>query len=665
MTVLWSSGVSPDVLRGKNTSAVLVDTGNLVLRDEGGTVWWQSFDYPSDTCIPGMKFRFNLTTGRPRGLISWKNADDPSPGEFSVKLDPQWPYQLLMTNGSSRYWRSTWWNGRLLTFVMGTGRTFASYFTIAADRDEFVLTFSLSDPSVTSRFVMSNSGSINQLTWVEETKSWSKSFSIPSAICHFYAHCGPFGVCNRKKSPECTCLEGFEPRRRDDWRKGNWSSGCARLKALSCNERDAFFKLERMKQPDLPTPLDNLTRTQCESECLRNCSCTAFSYATLGIESSPRCIVWLGNLMDLEENQRVGQEVYIRLVPSEQGGLNGAKHNGRRLVAITVPTLITGVLLGINFGYFFWRLKMRGRRQQENHRLLASVPDVPLFRFSALVTATRNFSTANKLGEGGFGPVYKGKLSKGQEIAVKRLSQCSGQGSVEFRNEVELIGKLQHRNLVRLLGWCIHKEEKILIYEFMPNKSLDKLIFDPTQQGKLDWGKRFRIAQGIAQGLLYLHQHSRLRVIHRDLKPNNILLDAEMNPKISDFGLARIFEGNQTQADTSRVVGTYGYMSPEYALDGRFSEKSDVFSFGVILLELVSGKRSTGFYPLKNSLNLLGYAWLLWRDDRGLELLDPSTQDSFVGEESWKLVLVQQQRKWKNVLLMSLKKMRIISLKVL
>jgi len=245
-----------------------------------------------------------------------------------------------------------------------------------------------------------------------------------------------------------------------------------------------------------------------------------------------------------------------------------------------------------------------------------------LFDFTQLETATDYFSSINKLGQGGFGPVYKGILEDGQHIAVKRLSRVSGQGVQEFMNEVLVISKLQHKNLVRLLGCCVEGDEKLLVYELMPNKGLDAILFDNEQCKRLDWPKRFEIIQGICRGLLYLHRDSRLRIIHRDLKPSNILLDEDLNPKISDFGTARIFESKQDQAETLRVVGTYGYMSPEYAMEGRFSEKSDVYSLGVLLLEIVSGRRNSCQETV--SINLLAYAWKLWIDNDMLSFIDPT-----------------------------------------
>ncbi|XVF82416.1 hypothetical protein PTKIN_Ptkin16aG0045800 [Pterospermum kingtungense] len=219
--------------------------------------------------------------------------------------------------------------------------------------------------------------------------------------------------------------------------------------------------------------------------------------------------------------------------------------------------------------------------------------DLPFFDLNTIVVATNNFSSDNKLGRGGFGSVYKGVLLNGKEIAVKRLSRNSGQG-----------------------------EEKMLIYEYLPNKSLDSIIFDESKRSSLDWKKRFEIICGIARGILYLHQDSKLRIIHRDLKASNVLLDAAMNPKISDFGMARIFGGDQIEGSTNRVVGTYGYMSPEYAMEGLFSVKSDVYSFGVLLLEIVTGRKNSGYYPDSPSLNLVGHIWNLWNEDKAMEVID-------------------------------------------
>ncbi|CAH1448383.1 unnamed protein product [Lactuca virosa] len=259
--------------------------------------------------------------------------------------------------------------------------------------------------------------------------------------------------------------------------------------------------------------------------------------------------------------------------------------------------------------------------------------ELPLFDFSTLVTATNNFSNANKLGQGGFGCVYKGKLMEGEVVAIKRLSRISDQGIEELKNEVRLIAKLQHRNLVRVLGCCIEAEEKLLIYEFMENKSLDMFIFEKEKNMTLNWKSRLEIICGIARGLLYLHQDSRFKIIHRDLKASNILLDKDMNPKISDFGMARIFGSDQTDAKTKKVVGTYGYMSPEYAMDGHFSTKSDVFSFGVLVLEIVSGKKNTGSSYMSSQHNLLGETWTLWKEGKALELVDKSIAANFSENE--------------------------------
>ncbi|KAL9346837.1 hypothetical protein Peur_061690 [Populus x canadensis] len=255
------------------------------------------------------------------------------------------------------------------------------------------------------------------------------------------------------------------------------------------------------------------------------------------------------------------------------------------------------------------------------------------FDLASIYAATGNFSDSNLLGQGGFGPVYKGKLSDGKEVAVKRLSACSEQGTDEFTNEVMLIMKLQHKNLVKLLGLCVDGDEKLLVYEFMPNRSLDVFLFDKKERARLNWRTRIGIVNGIAKGTLYLHEDSRHRIIHRDLKASNVLLDKDMNPKISDFGMARMFAGSEGEANTARIVGTYGYMAPEYAMEGLYSTKSDVFSFGVLLLEIITGKKNSEFNKSKRAPSLLAYAWQLWNEGKELELIDPLMADSCCSDE--------------------------------
>ncbi|CAN6850313.1 unnamed protein product [Brassica oleracea] len=250
-----------------------------------------------------------------------------------------------------------------------------------------------------------------------------------------------------------------------------------------------------------------------------------------------------------------------------------------------------------------------------------------------IIRATSGFSEDCKIGEGGFGPVYKAKLPNGVDVAIKRLSKRSNQGLNEFKNEVDLVNRLQHRNLVRLLGHCVEEDEKLLIYEYMSNKSLDGFLFDSIKSRELDWKKRMNIINGTTRGLQYLHEDSHLKIIHRDLKSSNILLDDEMNPKISDFGTARIFDCKQIDDNTQRIIGTYGYMSPEYGWGGIISEKSDIYSFGVLLLEIISGKKANKFVHNDHN-SLINYAWQSWCDTKGVSIVDEALGDSYSSKEA-------------------------------
>ncbi|XP_018499450.2 LOW QUALITY PROTEIN: cysteine-rich receptor-like protein kinase 26 [Pyrus x bretschneideri] len=291
------------------------------------------------------------------------------------------------------------------------------------------------------------------------------------------------------------------------------------------------------------------------------------------------------------------------------------------IIAVVGVVFVAMILIGILISL---RVRRRWSKQklENDNSIDSSLVESLQYDFETIKSATDDFSDANKLGQGGFGAVYKGRLPNGRNIAVKRLSKNSEQGDREFKTEVTLVAQLQHRNLVRLLGFCLKAGERILIYEYVPNTSLNHFIFDPVNRGHLNWETRYKIIGGISRGLLYLHEDSRLRIIHRDLKPSNILLDEDMNPKIADFGMARLFTMDQTQGDTKTIVGTYGYMAPEYAIHGRFSVKSDVFSFGVLVLEILSGRR----LPVSESENdedLLTYAWRNWKEDTVSNIIDP------------------------------------------
>ncbi|KAL0012782.1 hypothetical protein SO802_007890 [Lithocarpus litseifolius] len=364
---------------------------------------------------------------------------------------------------------------------------------------------------------------------------------------------------------------------------------------------DGFLKLNMMKVPDF-ADWSQALEADCRQQCLDHCSCIAYAYDT-GIG----CMSWTGSLIDAQKFSSAGVDLYIHVAYSDLGEWKSAMKKKEKEILL------------FNRG--------------EAHKIFPSdnlnqvkVQELPLFNFGKLTSATNNFHLSNKLGQGGFGSVYKGKLSDGQEIEVKRLSRTSAQGFKEFMNEAVVISKLQHQNLVRLFGCCVEGEERMLIYEYMPNKSLDAFLFDPCKYELLDWRKRFNIIEGIGRGLLYLHRDSRLRIIHRDLKASNILLDKEINPKISDFGSARIFRGNEDQANTRRVVGTYGYISSEYAIKGRFLEKSDVFILVLVL-------------TISIMFSFL-WAWKLWNSDNTVALIDPMISKPFFEMEILRCIQV-------------------------
>ncbi|XP_059635959.1 cold-responsive protein kinase 1-like [Cornus florida] len=255
---------------------------------------------------------------------------------------------------------------------------------------------------------------------------------------------------------------------------------------------------------------------------------------------------------------------------------------------------------------------------------------ISYFNYQTLKKATKNFHNNNLLGRGGFGPVYRGKLEDGRMVAVKKLSlDMSQQGESEFLAEVRMITSIQHKNLVRLLGCCSDGAQRLLVYEYMENRSLDLIVHGKSDRF-LNWNARFQIILGIARGLQYLHEDSHLRIVHRDIKASNILLDDKFQPRIGDFGLARFFPEDQAYLSTT-FAGTLGYTAPEYAIRGELSEKADIYSFGVLLLEIIGCRRNTDLTLEAERQYLPEYAWKLYERSKVIDLVDPKMQeDGFV-----------------------------------
>ncbi|KAJ0609065.1 putative protein kinase RLK-Pelle-DLSV family [Helianthus annuus] len=611
-----------------NVTATLEDTGNFRLINEiDKRVLWQSFDHPTNVLLPGMKLGFNKTTGQNWTLTSWLSKEFPRSGAFtlSVEVDKEGYQTLMICRRGQPYWVSS------LSFQRSFDDLFAlnhpgrqPYYTITSvnSKEETYLSYESSYLEF-PLWILTPEGRITDNV---DSIYWTPEFC--------YGDDSSNG-CEESSFPQCRNLT---------------------VVTDNFDEKNGEFDPRTASATDSNS---SLSISDCFAKCWNDCSCVGFKSHTI---DGTGCDFWSGSNSFLVYPIESSGSKYVisslNLVSSSTGKNVAGKKTKRNMKWIWIWTSI-GVSIPSIFLCFAlpWCMKKRRRTREENERrkrdeyfleLTASESftdvhqlesntrngkDLLLFSFASIMSATGDFAVENKLGQGGFGPVYKGKLSDGREVAIKRLSRTSGQGLVEFKNELILIAKLQHTNLVQVLGCCIHEEEKMLIYEYMPNKSLDFFLFDERRKAELDWPRRFNIIEGIAQGLLYLHKYSRMRVIHRDLKANNILLDENMNPKISDFGMARMVKDNETEAMTNRVVGTYGYMSPEYAMEGTFSMKSDIFSFGVLILEIISGRRNSSFIHLDRTYNLIGYAWELWQQEDALELEDPTFGDTFVVQQ--------------------------------
>uniref|UniRef100_A0A453BB79 Receptor-like serine/threonine-protein kinase n=1 Tax=Aegilops tauschii subsp. strangulata TaxID=200361 RepID=A0A453BB79_AEGTS len=530
--LLWSTNVS---IASNSTMATIKDSGSLELTDasDASIVYWRSIDHPTNTWLPGGKLGLNKTTGLSQRLIPWKNSLDPSPGLSSLELDPNGTTQyFIQWNESINYWTSGPWNGNIFSLVPEMTANFRYDFQFVDNATESYFYYSMKDDAVISRFIMDVTGQIN------------------------------------------------------DWDLQDYSGGCRRNVPLQCQinsssaqtKPDKFYTMAGVRLPDNARGAVGASLKECEQVCLKSCSCDAYTYNTTG------CFIWSGDLVNLQE-QYSGNGVgtlFLRLAASE---LQDPKKNKAVIIGAVVGG-VAAILIILAIVFFFLYQKYRRDRTLRISKTAGGT--LIAFRYSDLQHVTSNFS--EKLGGGAFGSVFKGKLPDSTAIAVKRLDGFH-QGEKQFRAEVSTIGTTQHVNLVRLLGFCSEGSRRLLVYEYMQKGSLEVQLF-PGEATALSWAIRYQIALGTARGLNYLHEKCRDCIIHCDVKPDNILLDDSFVPKVSDFGLAKLL-GRDFSRVLTTMRGTRGYLAPEWISGVPITAKADVFSYGMMLLEIISGRRNS------------------------------------------------------------------------
>ncbi|CAL5391331.1 unnamed protein product [Camellia sinensis] len=596
--LIWSTNQNSTT--SNSVVAVLGDDGNLILRDGSNSSQpiWQSFDHPAHTWLPGAKIAYNKLTNTHQRLTSWKNSEDPSTGLYSLNLDANNSQYVIFWNGSKQYWSSGPWNGQFFSSVPEMRTHYVFNFSYLDNENESYFTYSLYDPSIIFRFIMDISGQVQELTWLESTKQWNFFWAQPRQQCEVYDFCGQYGICNNIIQPFCNCLTGFNPKSLNDWNLSDFSGGCVRRTELQCGnstaanqEKDRFWEISNSKLPEFPQFVAVGSAADCESSCLNNCSCTAYSY------DSNECSIWIGKLMNMQDGG--GNTLYLRLASSEfpkpkskKGIIIGAVVGSIALEVVLV--LVCVVLLKrqnriVATSCLLWRNTSRWLSFLHEERMATVYGSLVAFRYKDLQKATKNFS--EKIGEGGFGSVFKGTLPDSTIIAVKKLKSIN-QEEKQFQVEVSTLGTIQHVNLVRLCGFCSEGKRKLLVYDYMQSGSLDSHLFHEKESKVLDWQKRYQIALGTARGLAYLHENCRDCIIHCDIKPANILLDVDFRPKVADFGLAKLL-GREFSRVLTAMRGTTGYLAPEWILGVAITTKADVYSYGMMLFELISGRRNT------------------------------------------------------------------------
>lgn len=653
--VLWDADGS--VVWNTNTSnmnvkeVILLETGNLVLYDSSGDQFvWESFQYPTDTLLPLQPLDKNAAQ-----LISRLGSSTFNRGPYRLYFDSDNILRLIYEGSelSSNYWPAP----SLANFVNGRTPYNSSHHAVLDGFGNFQssdgLTLKASDygEGPKRRLTLDFDGNLRLYSLVEETGMWDISWMAIPDQCSVHGFCGINGLCIYTPVPSCICPPGFHMKDSTDW-----FLGCQRNENLTghsaSNTKLSYLPHTDYYGYDLSSYQAGITLEKCKSSCMNDSLCEGFGYR---MEGSGACFP-KALLVNGYRSPGMQNHMYIKVFSNDSSASNSTsaseplllncsaltpsvnsgtgKYKKHKTGSVVKYTLVFAIAFGVAELVCIvlgWRYMFIAYRNHGYDRLrYSAIPGgFKKFSFAELKKATDNFKI--KLGEGGFGTVYKGVLPDGEVVAVKQLEGVS-QGHDQFWAEVSMIGRVHHMNLVRMFGFCAETNHRLIVYEYVENGSLDKYLFTESDDTVLGWKERFGIAVGTGKGLAYLHEECLEWILHCDIKPQNILLDTQFGPKVSDFGLVKLVDRDQAFS-FSTIRGTRGYLAPEWAMNLPITAKVDVYSFGIVLLEIVTGRSSLSSSTLQNYGHLVQWVSSKMREGRGMEVVDAKLHGNFDSEE--------------------------------
>ncbi|XP_054788445.1 G-type lectin S-receptor-like serine/threonine-protein kinase SD2-5 [Prosopis cineraria] len=607
-SMVWSTDTSDKEV----SSMELLDTGNLVLLGNNGSVVWQSYSYPTDTLFPnqvfteGMKLISELSPHNLTYVLEIKSGDVILSADF---LAPQTYWSLQKDNR-----KTIDKDGGLVASASLTENSWRFYDKNKSLLSQFIFAGD-SGANTTWVAVLGNKGFLTFFGLQSEGARSVSPIRIPQNSCSTPQPCGPYYICTGDNNCRCPSVLSS----RSDCKPRNIVSSCndskSSVELVKADHGIHYFALDFLP-PSSRTDLNG-----CKDSCLGNCSCLAMFFHN----NSGNCFL-LDNIGSFETSDaNSGFVSYIKVSTSGSRGSNERSKN-RTIVAVIFALSTLPVILVVSYlGFRYCRRKPKlddpsGEYSEDDVVLLRNLTGLPTrFSYKDLEIATNNFSV--KLGQGGFGSVYKGILPDGTHVAVKKL-EATGQGKKEFRAEVSIIGSIHHHHLVRLKGFCAEGSHKLLAYEYMANGSLDQWIFKKSDgEFMLGWDTRFNIALGTAKGLAYLHEDCDSKIVHCDIKPENVLLDDNFLAKVSDFGLAKLMNREQSRVFTT-LRGTRGYLAPEWITNTAISEKSDVYSYGMVLLEIIGGRKNYDPNETSENFHFPSFAFKMMEEGKLRDIVD-------------------------------------------